>query len=158
MRCVHPIHTTTNAIDELSLRAYSLHPLVVGHLPFVTRYLPVGICGMSISDGRHQRRETKRFVSVCSSQPHADDMQSANLSFHQSELRTCARSCPNYSIGGAMGARRHEQGGALTVPWRGALTPRKAGKLRGSRHGLPFGPSLGVQILQSFQLQGGFAP
>ena len=37
-----------------------------------------------------------------------------------------------------------------TSPWRGALVTRKAG----SRLGLPFGPSLRVQMLHSFQLEG----
>jgi len=51
-----------------------------------------------------------------------------------------------------MGAHTHRQG----KPVEGSTCPppRKAGKLRGSRLGLPFGPSLGVQMLQSFQLQG----
>jgi len=50
---------------------------------------------------------------------------------------------------GVAWARRQS---APPLLWRKSLAPGRLEKLRGSRLGLPFGPSLGMQMLQSFEL------
>ena len=64
-----------------------------------------------------------------------------------------------------MGAYAHawERGGGTCPPptWRGALAapPTDGWEIeRHSRLGLPFGPSLGVQMLHTFQFQGALPP